>query len=345
MQDKLSAIKMNNTITDKSIIDPENKGEIVIYRDKDKNIILEADLRKDTIWLTQAQIAYLFDAERSVITKHLDNIFKSGELGEKSNVQKKHIGGSDKPVKMYGLDAILSVGYRVNSKKATQFRIWATNTLRSYIVKGYALNRKQLLNAKEKQLADLEQAVKLIAKTVKVKQLTRPEENGLLKVITGYTKSWILIQKYDNRDLKLSGRVEKKESIFDYDFAKMAIDELKKDLVSRKEASNLFGAERENGFKKIMDILMNSPKESVIEEKSANLLYLIVKNRPFVDGNRRVASFLFILYLVKNGILFKANGEKKINDDMLVALTLLTAESDPAQKDIIIKLIVNFINS
>ncbi|MFH0791812.1 MAG: RhuM family protein [bacterium] len=336
---------MNNTIIKNPVDNSENKGEIVIYRDKDKNIILEADLRKDTIWLTQAQIAYLFDSERSVITKHLDNVFKSGELGEKSNVQKKHIGGSDKPVKTYSLDAILSVGYRVNSKKATQFRIWATNTLRNYIVKGYALNRKQLLNAKEKQLADLEQAVKLIAKIVKMRQLTEPEGNGLLKVITEYAKSWILIQKYDNRELKLSGRIERKESIFDYDFAKMAIGELKNDLINRKEASNLFGSERENGFKKIMDILTGSLKENIIEEKAANLLYLIVKNRPFIDGNRRIASFLFILYLVKNGILFKANGEKKINDDMLVALTLLTAESDPAQKDIIIKLIVNFINS
>ncbi len=320
-------------------------GEIIIYQDKNKNIVVEADLKNSTIWLTQAQIAYLFDIERSVITKHLENVFKSGELNERSNVQKKHVSGSDKPVKTYNLDAVLSVGYRVNSQRATQFRIWATNTLRNYIVKGYALNRKQLLGAKEKQLADLEQAVKLIAKTIKIRQLTGPEESGLLKVITEYAKSWIFIQKYDNRELKLTGRAGKKESIFDYDFARMAIKELKSDLINRKEASNLFGSEREDGLKKIIEYLTGQLKEGAIEGKAANLLYLIVKNRPFVDGNRRIASFLFILYLVKNGILFGANGEKKINDNTLIALTLLAAESDPTQKDTIIKLIVNFIDN
>ena len=319
----------------------ENK--IVIYKTKGNKAELKIRLEKETIWLTQKQIAGLFNIERSVITKHIRNILGSGELEEKSNVQKMHIAGSDKPVKFYNLDMIISVGYRVNSQKATQFRIWATNVLRKYIVKGVAINQKRL---KEARLQELEGAIKLL-KTVQSKKLSQSEAEGLLNVITEYADSWLLLEKYDKGDLKRKGQTKKILKSIEYDFAKEAVEKLKKDLLKKKEAKDIFGQERDKGLESILGNLKQSfGGKSVypsIEERAAHLLYFVIKNHPFVDGNKRIGSFLFIVFLSQNNYLLDKKGEKKINDNALVAIALLVAESKPSEKDVMLALITNLL--
>lgn len=325
--------------------DKQNKGEIIIYKSKEGKATLEVKLQKETVWLTQAQIALLFDTERSVITKHLGNIFKSGELNKKSNVQKMHIANSDKLVKFYNLDAIIAVGYRVNSKRATQFRIWATKIIRDYLLKGFAINQKRL---QERGLQEFEQAIGLIKKTIESKQLTTKETDGLLKVITDYASSWLVLQKYDKGEIDI-----KKTTIIKYDLSyentKIAIDELKSNLIKKKQATEIFGLERQNSFQAIIGNLYQTfggkKLYPSIEGKAAHLLYFVIKDHPFVDGNKRIASFLFIVFLARNKHLFKKNGERKFNNNGLVALALLVAESNPKQKDVIIKLIMNFLSN
>ncbi|MEK7653460.1 MAG: virulence protein RhuM/Fic/DOC family protein [Patescibacteria group bacterium] len=323
-------------------------GEIVIYQDRGKNIKIETRFENETVWLNQEQISSLFDAERSVITKHLGNIFKSGELDEKSNVQKMHFANSDKLVKFYNLDAIISVGYRVNSRRATQFRIWATNVVKNHIIRGYTINKSRISDLKERQLSELESAVSLIKKTIETKRLSGAEERGLLRVITDYANSWVLLQKYDKNELKLPGKVKIAKFKLTCQETENAIFEFKDKLISKRIASDLFGVERDKSLSGIIGNLYQSfgGKELYfsIEEKAAHLLYFIIKDHPFIDGNKRIGSFLFILFLARNNYLLKKNGEKKINDNALVALALLIAESDAKQKEVIIKLIMNFIN-
>ncbi|HOC53873.1 MAG TPA: virulence protein RhuM/Fic/DOC family protein [Candidatus Pacearchaeota archaeon] len=323
----------------------ENKEEIIIYKDKSNKVNFNVKIKKDSIWISQAQMAELFETERSVITKHLRNIFESGELKEKSNVQKMHIPLSDKPVNFYNLDAIISVGYRVNSKKATDFRIWATEKLRNYLVKGYVVNQKKL---KEGDLKELEQIFVLTKKLIAEKQLDEKETEGVLKVITDYTNSWIFLQRYDEGSLTIPKKKEKVKYDIDYDFAIKSIEKLKLDLIKKKEASSLFGKQRNQMMQDILGNIRQSfnGKELYpsIEERAAHLLYFTIKDHPFFDGNKRIASFLFILFLKKNKYFHKNNGERKINDNGLVALALLIAQSNSKDKDGIINLIINFIN-
>lgn len=334
------------TKKDKNI--PAKHGEIVIYTTDDKEAHLDVKLEKDTVWLAQKQIAELFKTERSVITKHLNNIFKSGELVQERNVQKMHIPFSDKPVSFYNLDVIISVGYRVNSKRATQFRIWATNVLREHIVKGFTLNEKRLTEQQQTRLKELEQAVVLLQNTAHA-ALTREEATGLLTIITGYAKSWILLQQYDNKDISLISRgISKPAGQIKYTEAKSAIESLKEDLKKKKEAAELFGIEREKGLEGILHTINQTfGGEELypgIEEKAAHLLYFLIKDHPFVDGNKRIGAFMFILFLHKNNYLLKPTGEVKINDNTLVAIALLIAESKPKEKDIMIALITNLLN-
>ena len=325
-----------------------NNGEIIIYKSGDGKISLEAEVKNETVWLTQEQIASLFGIERSVITKHLRNIFKIAELSENSVCAIfAHMAlNRIYKVKYYNLDAILSVGYRVNSKRATQFRIWATNILRSHILNGYTLNQKRLLEIKGKQLDEFEQAVSVIKKTIETKQLTGSGSEGILKVITDYANSWILFQKYEKDLLVTPTKVSKGKFRLSYEFAQQAIGELKNNLISKKEAGDLFGVEKDQSFKSILASLNQTfgGKELYpnIESKAAHLLYFIIKDHCFSDGNKRIASFLFIIFLARNKYLFKKNGEKKINDNALVALALLIAESEPKQKEVMIKLVMNF---
>jgi len=326
-------------------------SDIVIY--EDGKVELKATVENESVWLSQKQIADLFEVKRPAITKHLSNILKSDELDEKvvcsileHTTQHGAIKGKTqtKRTKFYNLDAILSIGYRVSGKKATQFRIWATSVLKDYLIKGYALNQKKL---QQQKLEELDKTIQLIKQGLQNNRLSITEAKGFVEIISNYTKSWALLQGYDEQSLQdvIESRDEK--FILDYDEAKKAIVELKKILIKKGEATELFGHEKAGEFKgNLLGIYQTFGGVDLlpsIESKAANLLYYIIKGHPFNDGNKRIGAYLFVLFLHKNGILYKANGEPKINDNALASIALLVAQSDPSQKDIMIKLIVNML--
>jgi death-on-curing family protein len=316
-------------------------NQVAIY----KPVGLKVKIKNENTWLTQSQISFLFQVDRSVVTKHLKNIFETGELREKSNVQKMHIANSDKPVKAYNLDVIISVGYRVNSIRATQFRIWATKTLKQYLVKGYVLNQKRL-KEQQKSLKTLSDSVALIKSKIYSPQLTG-QESELLEIVKTYIDSLRLLKLYDDQQLKTTGLKTPVKFILDYEISTTNINKLKQNLIKQNLASDNFGLENGEALKGLIGAISQTYDSRdlyrSIEEKAANLLYFIIKDHPFVDGNKRIASTLFIYFLSKNNFLFKENGETKINDRALVALALLVAVSDPKEKDTIVKLIINLI--
>ncbi|MDI6765786.1 MAG: virulence protein RhuM/Fic/DOC family protein [Bacteroidota bacterium] len=329
----------------------EQKGEIIIYQTEDGKTGLDVRLKDQTVWLTQAQMAKLFGKGRSTVTEHILNVFKEKELKENSvcrNFRHTAQDGKTYDVQYYNLDVIISVGYRVKSKSGTQFRIWATKVLRDHLVKGYTLNEKRLQENKQR-LKELEAAVELVEKAKSTIMLSASETAGLLTVITEYTRSWLLLHQYDTGTLATKElhrtvryRITERE-------AKKAIDQLQKSLMQHKEASNLFGQEKERGVLKgilgsIEQTFGGTELYPSIEEKAANLLYFLIKDHPFIDGNKRIASLFFIWFLERNNLLSSDNGDRKFNDNALVALTLLIAESNPKQKDIMIKLIINLIS-
>lgn len=323
-----------------------SKGEIVLYQTKDKKIHLEVRLEQETVWLTQKQIADLFKIERSVITKHLHNIFKNNELNKNSVCAKiAHTAHDGKVYQtiFYNLDVIISVGYRVNSNRATQFRIWATNVLRRHLIEGYTLNEKRLRDQKRK-LEALQKAIKLIQGVRSRKELEYKEVAGLLDVISDYSYALELLDDYDNGKLRISGTSIEEKFKLTYEEAIRAVHQLKKKF----DGSDLFGKEKDGSFKSsIASIYQTFDGEDLypsIEEKASNLLYFIVKNHSFVDGNKRIAASIFLWFLEQNGILYKKDGTKRIADNALVALTLMIAESDPGERDIIVTLMVNLIN-
>lgn len=326
-------------------------SDIVIY-DNGK-VELSATVENDTIWLSQKQIAELFDVQRPAVTKHLSNIFKSGELDEKvvcSILEHTTQHGAIKEkkqkikTKFYNLDTIISIGYRVNSKKATQFRIWATKILKEYLIKGYALNKDKL---QKQKLQELDNTLKLIRDSIEQKHISTDEAKGFVDIVLNYAKSWALLQGYDEQTLSEVVSLKEERFILGYDEAKDAIAEFKKVLISKKEASKLFGQEKAGEFKgNLLNIYQSFGGVDLlasIEQKAANLLYYVIKGHPFNDGNKRIGAYLFILFLSKNKALYKSNGELKINDNALASLALLVATSDPEQKDIIIKLIMNIL--
>lgn len=325
------------------------RGDIVIYRSVEGPDI-EVKLKQETVWLNAHFIAKVFGVQRPAIIKHIYNIYKTNELDRKSTCSTLEQVASDGKIRkmnLYNLDMIISVGYRVNSRKATQFRIWANNILKQHIIKGYTLNRKRINRLKQNQLVDLEHTLSLIKKTVDNKHLTHNEETGLLEIITEYANSWVLLNKYDKGKVDVLTDHNKPIYALDYIQCKKMIGTLKLDLISKNQASDLFGREKDKGFEQIISSIYQTfgKKElyTGIERKSANLLYLIIKDHPFIDGNKRIGSFLFVTYLARNKFLLNKRGERKINDNTLVALALLIAQSNPKQKDIIIKLIMNFI--
>ena len=322
------------------------KGEVIIYKSKE-GPKLEVRLEENTVWLTQNQIALLFSTQRPAITKHLNNIFKSGEL-DKNSVSSilEHTANDGKTYKtqFYNLDAIISVGYRVNSNRATQFRIWATKTLKEHLVKGYTLNEKRLLQY-QNSFQDLQETITLLQEKSK-HELLVGQEQEILSLLSSYSKTLTLLEQYDKEKLKLTKKAKEKY-VVQYDEARKLIDKIKKDLIAKNEASNLFGQENEDRFKAIIKNIYQTfdGKElySSLEEKAAHILYLVIKDHPFVDGNKRICSFLFIYYLNKNNYLYKENGEKKINDNTLTTLALLVAISVPKEKDKLIKIVTNLL--
>jgi len=318
-------------------------NEILIYTDEKGEIDLTVSLENDTVWLNQME--ELFGRERSVITKHINNIFKEGEL-DKNIVCAifAHTASDSKKynVKYYNLDVIISVGYRVKSKRGTQFRIWATNILKEYLIKGYALNQKRL---KETQLQELTSTIELIKNSLEHKTIQNDEAKGLFDIINNYAKSWSLLQSYDEDNLETTQSTSIQKFTLQYNEIKIAINQLKTELMKKSEATELFGNEKNNELEGIIgNIYQTFGGDDLIpsvEEKAGNLLYYVIKDHPFSDGNKRIGSFLFILFLSKNNILYKQNGELRINDNALVSLALLTASSDPKQKELMVKLVID----
>jgi len=320
-----------------------NRGEIIIYQTPDGVVQLDVRLENETIWLTQAQIATLFGTKRPAITKHLNNIFNIGELNEISVCSiLEHTANDGKTyqTKFYNLDAILSVGYRVNSKNATQFRIWANKILKEYIIKGHAVNQR----IKIEQLNDLKQTIKLLSNVIQNKELTTNESQGLLQMITDYTYALDTLDRYDYQSLEIDETTKRISFRATYENAMEAIDTLRRKFGSGR----LFGNEKDHSFQSSINTIYQTfdgiDLYPSIEEKAAMLLYLVVKNHSFSDGNKRIAAFLFLWFLEKNNILYKKNGSRLIENNTLVALTLMVAESRAEEKDIMVKVIVNLIN-
>ncbi len=320
-------------------------SDIVIY--EDGNVALTTTVENETVWLNQKQMAELFGKSKKTISEHIGNVFSEGELEKDSVVRKFRTTAEDGKiyeVNFYNLDVIISVGYRVKSKQGTQFRIWANKVLKQYLIKGYALNREKL---QVQKLDELTKTIQLINQSLKTQGLSANEAKGFVEIIGNYAKSWALLQGYDEQSLQEVAQTKDARFILDYDEALEAIAELKKALISKGEATQLFGQEKAGEFKgNLLNIYQSFAGEELlpfIEQKAANLLYYVIKGHPFNDGNKRIGAYLFILFLHKNGVLHKSNGEAKVNDNALASLALLVATSAPEQKDIIIKLIMNML--
>ena len=308
------------------------KNEIILFENQD--VKLEVNMNGETVWLTQDQMAKLFGKDRTVITRHINNIFIDGELEEKSNVQKMHIANSDKPVSLYSLDVIISIGYRVKSQNGVIFRKWANKVLKDYLLKGYAVNQKRL--------EYLEKTIKLIDIAGRMDtELKTAEAKEIIKVINNYSNALNLLDDYDHkRIIKPSGTKDNKK--ITYEDCMNVIGKLK-----FNSDSNLFALERDEGLKEVIGTIYQSfdgkDLYPTIEEKAANFLYLITKNHTFIDGNKRIAATLFIYFLEFYNILYNENGQI-IDNNTLVAITLLIAQSNPKEKDILIDLVMNFLN-
>ena len=322
----------------------DNRGKIVIYQTKDGKTSIDVKLENETVWLTQAQMADLFQKDRTVIGRHINNVYREGELERDITCAKFAHMGSDNDQQyetaVYNLDVIISVGYRVKSQRGTQFRIWANKILKDYLIKGYAINQQ----VKAAQLADLKSTVRLLSNVIEHKQLTLDEANGLLRVITDYTYGLDTLDKYDYQQLEVDSTTPTEEFRATYEEAMEAIHLLQEKFGS----SDLFGNEKDQSFKSsINTIYQTFGGEELypsIEEKAAMLFYLVVKNHSFSDGNKRIAAFLFLWFLEKNGILYKSDGSKLIGNNTFVALTLMIAESRTEEKDVMVKVVINLIN-
>ncbi len=321
------------------------QNELLIYQDKDKKI--EVKLSEETLWLDAHQIAFLFDVQRPAIVKHIGNIYKSGELDERSTcsiLEQVAADGKKRKMKLYNLDVIIAVGYRVNSKKATQFRIWATQVLKNYLIKGYAINEKKLTSQKVKEL---EKTIQFLKENIRTPSLTASEAKGLLEIIEKYTQTWKWIEEYDSGTIKAVKKTKERKRIF-YEEAKIAIIQLKKYLIDKKLASEIFGQERDKGlFESALNTIYQSFGGEELypsfEEKAANLLYLIIKNHPFVDGNKRIGALMFLKFLYENMSMEELF--ERFNNNTLTALCYLVAVNPPQQKEQMINLVINFIQN
>ncbi len=326
-----------------------NKSEIKIYKLPNGNASIEVKLDKETVWLNQYQLEKLFQTDRTSINRHIRNIYKSGELDEErtcakiAQVQKEGSRTVKRNIKYYNLDVIIAVGYRVNSKQGTDFRIWANKILREYLIKGYVINQ-QKLETQNKRLLELKETVKILSNVVLNKELTGIESKGLLEIISDYAYALDILDKYDYQSLAI-------ENVTTNEVYRLTYEEAIKQIQIAKVAygnSDLFGQEKDQSFRSSISTIYQTFEKidlyPSIEEKAANLLYFIVKNHSFTDGNKRIAALLFLYFLEKNGILRNQKGQKRIAGNALVALTLMIAVSKPEEKETMIKIIVNLIN-
>jgi prophage maintenance system killer protein len=325
-------------------------NEILIYQQDGHEVEVRLDSQQETLWLSQKQMAELFDKDVRTVNEHLKNIYKEAELNSAATIRKFRIVRTEgkrqveREVDHYNLDAIISVGYRVSSKKGTQFRIWATRTLREHLTKGYTLNRQRF----EQNAEELQQALALIQKTAKSPALSAEAGSGLVDIVSRYTQTFLWLQQYDE-GLLAEPKGATGGNLPSADEAMAALTTLKQTLIARGEATDLFGRLRDDGLASILGNLDQSvfgePAYPTIESKAAHLLYFVVKNHPFSDGNKRSGAYLFVDFLHRNNHLYNAKGEVIINDVGLAALTLLIAESAPAQKEVLIRLVMHMLNS
>lgn len=323
-----------------------NTGEIIIYQTKDGQTSIDVKLENETVWLTQSQIALLFDCSTDNVGLHLKNIFSEKELDQNSTTEFFSVVRQEghrfiqRRILHYNLDAILSIGYRVSSRNATLFRVWSNKVLKEFLIKGYAINQ----NAKIEQLTELKDAVKLLSNVLDAHNLSADEATGLLRVITDYTYALDTLDKYDYQQLVVEDTTTDEPFRANYDNAMAAIYTLR----DRFGSSGLFAHEKDESFRssigQIYQTFGGNELYPSVEEKAAMLLYLVTKNHSFSDGNKRIAAFLFLWFLEKNGILYKSDGTMLIGNNTLVALTLMIAESRTEENEVMVKVIVNLIN-
>ena len=318
----------------------ENK--IVIYQTEDGQTQIDVRMKDETVWLTQAQIAELFQKDQSVVARHIANVFKEGELEKGSNMQILHNTLSKyKPTTIYNLDVIISVGYRVKSKRGTDFRIWARKVLKNYLVKGYAVSDR----IRKEQIGELRQLVQVVGRAISNQEVAETiESQDLLNVVVDYSYALDTLDNYDYERLTIEKTTKKEPFHATYENAMTEINRLREKF----GGSALFGNEKDDSFKSsIGQIYQTFDGEELypsVEEKAAMLLYLVTKNHSFSDGNKRIAATLFLWFLNNNGILYRKDGSKRLADNTLVALTLMIAESKTEEKDVMVKVVVNLIN-
>lgn len=316
-------------------------NSIEIYHSQDGSVQLNVKLENETVWLSANQMAMLFDRDAKTIRKHINNVFADGELAKESNTQKMRVANSDKPVPFYNLDVIISVGYRVKSRQGVQFRQWATSILKQYLIKGYVVNQQIKLD----RYNELKDVVRLMSRSIVLQDnVTTDEYSGLFNVISDYVYALDTLDQYDYQSLSISKTTKEEPFRATYDNAMEVINALKEKFGSSKWFAN----EKDDSFKSsIGQIYQTFGGEELypsVEEKAAMLLYLVVKNHSFSDGNKRIAAMLFLWFLNNNRVLYAKDGHKRIADNTLVALTLMIAESRTEEKDVMVKVVVNLIN-
>ena len=318
------------------------QDQIVIYQTEDGQTQIDVRLENENVWLNVSQMSVLFSREESNVRRHILNAFKEGELErDENNVQNLHVNGVKKPVPFYSLDVIISVGYRVHSKRGTAFRIWARKVLKEYLIKGYVINDR----IRKEQIGELRQMVQVIGRTLQHQELSDTvETQDLLNVVVDYTYALDTLDDYDYERLSIDKTTKDEPFHATYENAMEAISGLREKF----GGSVLFGNEKDDSFKSsIGQIYQTFGGEELypsVEEKAAMLLYLVTKNHSFSDGNKRIAATLFLWFLNNNGILYREDGSKRLADNTLVALTLMIAESKTEEKDVMVKVVVNLIN-
>ena len=323
-------------------LEQQARDQVILFQAADGQVSLDVRLEADTVWLSQAQMAELFGRERSVITRHVGNVFREGELPEKSNVHFLHIAGADRPVGFYNLDVIISVGYRVKSPRGTQFRIWATQVLRQHLIEGYTLHQRRL---QERGLGDLQQALALMARTLSSRGLVSDEGQAVLEVVQRYSRAWRWLLAYDEDRLAPAfAEPDGVPEALGLAEAQRAIDTLRRDLARCGEATPLFGQENRQALAGILGAIEQTfdgqPLYPTAQLRAAHLLYFVIKDHPFADGNKRIGTLLFLEFLRRNQLLLLADGQPRIADNGMAALALLIAESAPQQKDLMIHLVL-----
>ena len=315
-------------------------NQIVIYETEDGQTQIDVRLEGETVWLNTTQMGTLFEREESNVRRHVINVFKEGELEKENNVHFLHVNGVKKPVPFYSLDVIISVGYRVKSKRGVEFRKWANKVLKQYLIKGYAVNERM----RHEQIGELRQLVSMLGRVHRNEALSTQESEALFEVVTDYTYALDTLDDYDYQRLAIGNTTKEEPFHATYENAMKQIGRLK----NKFGGSTLFGNEKDESFKssigQIYQTFGGQELYPSVEEKAAMLLYLVTKNHSFSDGNKRIAATLFLWFLNNNNVLYNPDHTKRIADNTLVALTLMIAESRTEEKDIMVKVVVNLIN-